>query len=89
MSDMEISSQQQLRETHEQKIARWEKARRERREQLIQAGIATAEQLKELDEEFGECTVNSAIHCWLKTMIARKMGYKELRSGVEYAAMYS
>ena len=82
MFDMEISSQQQLRETHEQKMARWEKARRERRERLIQKGVVTAEQLKELDEEYGEYTVNFAI----RGMVEKYTDYADLRHAVDYCA---
>ena len=88
MFDMEISSQQSLRETTAQKVARWRREEQLDREQLIQAGIATAEQLKALDEEFTPETVNSAIACWLKDWIARGKGYESLRRGVEYAACY-
>ena len=89
VSDMANESQQSLRETHEEKMARWRREEQRDREQLIHAGIATAEQLKELDEEFTPETVNAAIHCWLKTWIARGKGYESLRRGVKYAAMYT
>ena len=82
MFDMADESQQSLHETHEEKMARWEKARRERREQLIQAGIATAEQLKELDEEFTPETVNFAIHCWKGNF----KDYADLRHEVDCCA---
>ena len=82
MSDMEILSQQTLRETDEQKMARWRREEQRDRERLIQRGVVTAEQLKELDEEFTPETVNFAI----LGMVEKYTDYADLRHEVDCCA---